>query len=923
MNKEMETETDIGLRFENFLRSHRIPTGNPNKELITHVEMSEMKGSYKIIGTEYEDFINLYFNFIVSGYEISIIEKHNGKRVGPIICDFDLRTNCKTRLYTEKHITTIIETYNDIIETLFNVTQNNLQAFVFEKDEPTKEIDKNGNFKGTYKDGFHIIWPYIPLLVEYRCLLYEICIKKFKTINLFNDIETIDPLDKICDSSVIFSNGMIMYGSSKPGRNPYLLTKVYNYDLSKHNIEEYNQKSILDIHLLRTYDDDASNQLKDEEKFINDCYRCAKKYNYTELYIDNKLLLEEETSIEQDINNRIIKKSDNLKTILKDRKEVITTRCACCGYQNEQPDKNINIDYIKKLINCLSRKRCNDYNLWIRVGWALQNIWHGFLPEFIAFSKKSSKFEIGECEKQWKYAKEKGYGYALPSLIKWAKTDNSELYLEISKELLSDLIKKASTNTHDDFANLIYEMYKTSYVCVDITKNIWYEFQDHRWVNVPEAYTLSEKISSEIIEKILNAKASLIKGENDDFENDDLNKHILRLKTTYGKLKDTNNKSSIIKACRNKFYNSKFLNIIDSNGKLIGFENGVFDLRNMEFRDGIPEDYITMSTGYKYLTFNKDDKIIRDMEKFFEKLQPEKECREYLLTFIAMCLDGDISLQEFNFWPGSGGNGKSKTLDLIKFTFGEYQKPLPVKVLTGPTPDPQSASPALADKRGVRFVHSSEPGKGEILNISTMKLFTGGDEIATRNLYERTFYFKPQFKMVFVLNDLVEIPSLDGGTWRRIVLMTYPSKFKKNPNPNKQYEFEAEPNAKMDAKIKSWKEAFMWYLLNIVMKKYLEAEETKEGSGFIKPKRVIEDTDKYHKQCDKYYEFINEFCVKTDEDKNESIAILYENYKNWFRNAYNMKPHNQNDFKDYLITNDYKVQQNKYIAGLVLKENND
>jgi hypothetical protein len=196
-----------------------------------------------------------------------------------------------------------------------------------------------------------------------------------------------------------------------------------------------------------------------------------------------------------------------------------------------------------------------------------------------------------------------------------------------------------------------------------------------------------------------------------------------------------------------------------------------------------------------------------------------------------------IGVQTYTFRKHFPVKGVEKTLDLIKFSFGEYQKPLPVKVLTGPTPDPQSASPALADKRGVRFVHSSEPGKGEVLNISTMKLFTGGDEIATRNLYEKTFYFKPQFKMVFVLNDLVDIPSLDGGTWRRIVLMTYPSKFKKNPNPNKQFEFEAEPVEKMDAKIKSWKEAFMWYLLNVVMKNYIDAEKKKRRIWICKTKK--------------------------------------------------------------------------------------
>lgn len=920
MTKEMETETDIGLKFENFLRSHRIPTGNPNKELITHVEMSTIRGSFKIVGTEYEEFVNLYYDFIVSGNEIGMIEKHNGKRVGPVICDFDLRTKSKERAYTSYHIETIIKTYTEIIETLFNVDKNDLQAFVFEKDEPTKDIDKNGNFKGTYKDGFHIIWPYIPLFVEYRCLLYDICIKKFKSDNLFNDIDALEPLEKICDSSVIFSNGMMMFGSAKTGRNPYFLSEVYNYDLSIQNIKEYDSKSILDIHLLRTYDDDASIQLKDEEKFINDCYRCAKKYNYTELYIDNKFLLEEESTINE--NPTTAKKSDDLKAILKDKKSVTLGRCSCCGEQYNQPDKDINVVYIKNLITCLSRKRCNDYQDWIRIGWALQNIWHGLLPDYIQFSKKSPKFEDGECEKVWRHAKEKGYGYALPSLIKWAKSDNPELYLEISKELLADLIKKANTNTHDDFANLIYEMYKTSYVCVDITKNVWYEFQNHRWVNVPEAYTLSERISSEICEKILNGvKQSLVKDEEDGFNNDEVNKFATRVKVTYAKLKDINNKGSIIKACRNKFYHPKFLNLIDSNGKLIGFENGVFDLRNMEFRDGIPEDYITMTTGYKYIEYKKEDKIIRDIEKFFEKLQPEHEVREYLLKFIAICLDGTISLEQFFFWPGSGGNGKSKTLILIKETFGEYQKPLPVKVLTGPTPDPQSASPALADKRGIRFVHSSEPGKNEVLNISTMKLFTGGDEIATRNLYEKTFYFKPQFKMVFALNDMVEIPSLDGGTWRRIVKLDFPSKFVDNPNPNKPFQFEKDN--KLDEKIKIWKDAFMWYLLRVMMPKYLEAESKKEGSGFKKPKRIIDDTEIYHKQCDKYYEFIHEFCDKTDEDKTESIAILYENYKNWYRNAYNMKPQNQNDFKEYLVTNEYKIIQNKSVAGLVLKENNE
>ena len=78
-----------------------------------------------------------------------------------------------------------------------------------------------------------------------------------------------------------------------------------------------------------------------------------------------------------------------------------------------------------------------------------------------------------------------------------------------------------TTNTHDDFTNLIYGMYGTIYVCVDIKNNVWYEFQGHRWVSVQEAYTLNERISSEIINMILNAKNSLARSDDDGFENDE------------------------------------------------------------------------------------------------------------------------------------------------------------------------------------------------------------------------------------------------------------------------------------------------------------------------------------------------------------------------------------------------------------------
>ena len=40
---------------------------------------------------------------------------------------------------------------------------------------------------------------------------------------------------------------------------------------------------------------------------------------------------------------------------------------------------------------------------------------------------------------------------------------------------------------------------------------------------------------------------------------------------------------------------------------MIGFENGVYDLGKLEFRDGVYEDYMSMTTGINYYDHDEDD----------------------------------------------------------------------------------------------------------------------------------------------------------------------------------------------------------------------------------------------------------------------------------------------------------------------------
>ena len=110
---------------------------------------------------------------------------------------------------------------------------------------------------------------------------------------------------------------------------------------------------------------------------------------------------------------------------------------------------------------------------------------------------------------------------------------------------------------------------------------------------------------------------------------------------------------------------------LDANPRLIGFENGVYDLESDEFREGRPEDYVSLSTGINYIEYDAENPYIDDINNFMEKVLVNRNVREYVWTLFASILDGTNRDEKFHMWTGSGSNGKSKIVDLFH-TIGEY-----------------------------------------------------------------------------------------------------------------------------------------------------------------------------------------------------------------------------------------------------------
>jgi P4 family phage/plasmid primase-like protien len=620
-----------------------------------------------------------------------------------------------------------------------------------------------------------------------------------------------------------------MYGSRKPNMESYKITYIFDKDM---NAKEINSDHTEYVEILSIRNKFDLTDVKPEYEKIEETY-------------------------EKDQHKKFVMKNTSIFQ----------------PQQNIKKNTITDIDYVKTLVNILDDDRANNYQKWIRLGWCLRNIDHRLLEVWNEFSKRCPKFQEGECERIWNYMKDDGLN--IGSLHLWAKEDNPEEYKQLVKKGINTLLNTSiSTITHTDIARVVYELFKYEYVCVSVSKNIWYEFRNHKWVSCDSGTTLRSKISKELCDEYYNYRAVLSQqaaSTIDTDQRDNIDKKIKKIGELILKLKTVSFKDNIMKESREVFYIEKFEEKLDSRCHLIGFENGVFDLDSYEFREGRPEDYISFTTGINYIPYT-DDENSQMMEGFINRIFPKIHMKEYFLTLLSSFLNGNIKEERFHILTGTGANGKSKILDLFEQSFGDYCCKLPITLLTQKRAASNAATGELARTKGKRFACLQEPSQDEKLNIGLMKELTGGDKIMARAMYKDPIEFKPQFKMVLTCNQLPTVPSTDNGTWRRLRVIEFTSKFVDVPNPANANEFIMDCDLSNNFII--WKEYFISLLINYY-KKYVEI-------GITEPDEVLYCTKEYQRNNDVFLDFVEQELIR-DEMEFVSYNQVLNSIKGWIK----------------------------------------
>ena len=208
---------------------------------------------------------------------------------------------------------------------------------------------------------------------------------------------------------------------------------------------------------------------------------------------------------------------------------------------------------------------------------------------------------------------------------------------------------------------------------------------------------------------------------------------------------------------------------LDNDPMLFNVANGTVDLRTGELRPHSSADLITMKSA---VAFDAEAGCPEWM-RFLDEMLPDPEVRCWLKCFAGYCLSGRVDAQILPIFIGTGANGKSVTLNVLRELLGEYGIPAPIDLLIVQHNEPHPTS--IATLRGRRLATGVEIPPGARLAEAKVKELTGGDELTARFMREDFWTFKPSHKLVLAANHLPRISGTDDGIWRRLRVVEFPT----------------------------------------------------------------------------------------------------------------------------------------------------
>ena len=836
-------------------------------------------GSYHIDKCELSTYYTLYYEHIFQRNNLEHLTEKQLQDSGPILIDLDFKYSpeIKTRQHDENHIYDIIQEYLLQIKEFLKI-QEDVIIPIYVMEKPRVNIKENMT-----KDGIHIIIgihmdKLMKIILREKMLIKLPAVLNLNFINTYEDI-----IDKGIASSTI---NWPMYGSRKPGNDVYKLSYILNVTYSEEddfNIENNNSFS-----------------LKNEFPKLS-----AQYSEHARFEINPNFVNEYEQRLELELNSNKKKSSNSTNRITSLINFSLGNVISEVNKITNEEELNIAIDAIMSSLNPNEYiiKELHDYTQILpekyyrpgshllnrQIAFGLKNKDDRLFLSWVKLRSKATDFnysDISHLYDEWCNFDKKDNGITYRSIIYWAKQDAFEEYENVKKNTIDYYIDNTMFEAGDwDYATVLYYMYKDKFICTNLKNATWYVFKKHRWEK-DDGMSLRKNISTKLFQLYSEKQSQLLqdaqKYEPTDEKHGNIQRKIKQLANICIKFKDSSHKNKIMREASEIFFDGEFIKLMDSNPYLLCFENGVYDFKINEFRQGYPSDYITKSTGRNYIKYDENNQtysqIYSEINTFMRQIFPEEDLCRYMWEHLASALIGVKREQAFNIYKGSGSNGKSILTELMSLGLGDYKGTVPVNLITDKRSAIGGTTSEIIALKGVRYAVMQELSAGAVLNEGIMKEITSATEpLQGRALWCESETFIPQFSLVVCTNVLPKIKSYEDGTWRRMKVTEFMSKFITEGEihyHDNNYVFPKDKTLK--EKLKNWAPAFIGILVDIASKTMGEV---------IDCSQVVESSNKYRESQDCLSKFINTNIIKKSGFSIKKTE-LNAAFKTWFGDNY-------------------------------------
>jgi putative DNA primase/helicase len=299
--------------------------------------------------------------------------------------------------------------------------------------------------------------------------------------------------------------------------------------------------------------------------------------------------------------------------------------------------------------------------------------------------------------------------------------------------------------------------------------------------------------------------------------------------------------------------------VLDADSWLLNVQNGTLDLKTGELRQHDRADLITKCCPVIYEPIACAPRFDAFLQ---EIMDGNEEMVEFLQRAVGHSLTGDTSERCLFLLWGTGRNGKSTFLHVMREMLGGYALHARAETILAKRGD--SVPCDLARLKGARLATFTEVDEGRRMFVARVKEMTAGcDVITARFMRQNEFTFMPEFKPWIATNHKPTIHDDSDAIWDRLYTVPFTVRV---------------PDDRIDKRLP---EKLLGELPGILRWAVEGCLAWQEAGGLLPPDKVRAANAAYRTEMDTFAQWLDERCTIGLETLQARGGELWKDYKAW------------------------------------------